>query len=159
MEDQNSKTRKAMKKACKDVGGAEVARAIGMHPGTLSNMISGQSPYEPLGKTPNLIDACLNFMAATQNDETLAYLAMQRGFIIVRNPGVDQGDDPAIAAVSKMLTGFAQLIEEISNANGDLRITGNEAANIRHRWEPLKRCIEEFVVAAEAGTYCRKGEA
>jgi len=153
MESQNTRTRKVMKRACRGEGTAVIAAAIGMHPGTISNQISGTLPYEPLGKTPNLIDSAINFMHATKNDELLSYVAGHFGFILVHNPALS----PAASArepFTKLTREFLHMLEETNESLSDGKITGAEAENIRHYWEILKRTGEEFVLAAERGAYC-----
>lgn len=153
METQNTRTRKVMRKACLQEGIAVVAASIGFHPGTLTNQISGSGPYEPLGKTPNIIDAAINLMHACKNDEILRYMAQHFGFILVRNPSIK--GKLAREPFTKLTREYLHLLEEMNESLSDGKITGAEAANLRHYWEIVKATGEEFVLAAERGSYCQ----
>ncbi|MCM8541332.1 MAG: hypothetical protein NE328_13760 [Lentisphaeraceae bacterium] len=148
-----SKTRQVMKKATKQRGIQDIADEIGFHSGTIYNQQNGVKPYEPCGKTPNIVDSFINLNRACQNNILLEYVAEVFQFILIKNPTVDTADTPAIAHISKILKEFASLIDEIATANDDNIITMAESENIRLKWEVMKRILEEFVVSCEKGAF------
>ena len=146
-------TRKVLKEALKGCDREQVAKALNMTKGNLNNMIAGQKPYPPKGETPNVIDRVQTLIEVTSETtgrfEILQYLTEFFGFIMVKNPALEVTNSPAISQISKILSEFAKLIDEIGKANEDGIIEPFEAEQIRTKWEPCKRAIEEFVLACE----------
>lgn len=150
-------TQKTLKKALEGCDRDEVAKYLGMTLGSLNNQISGELPYCPKGKTPNMLDRVYRLIditfVTTGKMIILEKLAEEFGFIMIQNPAIRSDDSPAITQISKILHEFSSIIDEIGNANSDGRIEPHEAEKIRLRWEILKRTLEQFVLACETGTY------
>lgn len=147
------KTMKIMKKATKQEGVTDVASSMSLHPGTIYNQQNGSHPYLPVGKTPNIIDAFINLNAACKNNICLEYAANQFQFILIKNPMVNASETPAVSQISKILTEFGSMIEEIGAANQDNIISPQESEAIRLKWESMKRRCEEFVLSCEKGAF------
>ena len=150
-------TRKVLKEALKGCDRESVAKAINMTKGNLNNMVAGQKPYPPKGTTPNVIDRVQTLIEVTSETtgrfEILEYLTEFFGFVMVKNPALEVTNSPAISQISKILSEFAKLIDEIGKANEDGIIEPFEAEKIRVKWEACKRAIEEFVLACETGHF------
>lgn len=150
-------TRKILKEALKGCDREEAARAAGMSLGSLNNQVSGELPYLPKGKTPNLLDRIYLLIDAVRESTgsmlILEKLAEEFGFMLIANPAITAAESPAITRISEILHEFAAVIDEIARANADNLIDSHEAGNIRAKWEFMKRITEEFVLACETGKY------
>ena len=153
-------TRKVLKKAMFGCDRLEVAKAIGMSPGSLNNQVAGELPYIPKGKTMNFIDRVMAFIDVTYETSgqmvLLEQIAEEFGFMLVQNPAINATSCPAIKKVSEIMRDFAAMIEEISKSTEDSVIDHYEAERIRAKWEIMKRITEEFVLACETGAYREK---
>ena len=153
-------TRAILKEALKGCDRAEVAHFLGMSLGTLNNQVAGELPYFPKGRTQNILDRVYNLVDITHEttgtNVVLEKFAEEFGFILIANPAIRTDATPAVSKIAQILKEFSHVIDEIAAANLDGDIGPREAEGIRAKWEILKRCLEEFVLACETGRY-RKG--
>ncbi|MEI8244385.1 MAG: phage regulatory CII family protein [Lentisphaerota bacterium] len=150
-------TQKVLKRALFGCDRKEVAKYVGMSPGSLNNQVAGELPYMPKGQTMNFVDRVVAFIdithATTGRMILLEQIAEEFSYMLVKNPAINAASSPAIAKVSEILRDFASVVDEISKATGDQVIESDEAEKIRAKWEIMKRVTEEFVLACETGAY------
>ena len=155
-------SRKIIKTSLAGCDREEVAKAVGMSLGSLNNLISGELPYQPKGRTPNFLDRTHALIDITLENTgravVLEKLAEEFGFILIANPTIYGTESPAVSKISEILREFSAVIDEMVKANADGVIERWEGENIRSRWEITKRIIEEFVLACETGLYGKKRE-
>ena len=150
-------SRKIMKKALFGCDRKEVAKMIGISPGSLNNQVAGEFPYLPKGHTMNFVDRIMAFVDITYETTgkmiLLEAMAEEFGFMLIKNPAINATSTPAFAKVSEILRDFASMVDEISKATGAQVIEHDEAEKIRAKWEIMKRVTEEFALACETGAY------
>lgn len=109
----------------------------------------------------NPLDRIQRVIEVTGNQAPIHWLCQQfQGFFVV-NPTADSNlkSEPALQATQSLLREFSDILAEVSSSLlDDNSITEDEAGNIRREWEELKTLAEAFVVACEAGVYCKKDQ-
>ena len=150
-------SRQALKKALKGADRHAVAKAMEIQVGSLNNQVAGELPYLPKGKTQNVVDRVINFIAAVEAENgeltLLEWMAEEFSCILIRNPAISAADAQAVSKITEILQDFSAVIDETGKAAADQRIEPHEAEKIRAKWEIMKRTTEEFVLACETGIY------
>ncbi|RRJ96006.1 hypothetical protein Ga0100231_018825 [Opitutaceae bacterium TAV4] len=115
--------------------------------GSGSNASSGGSgSHNPLARVGQLI-------ASTGDIRLAQWVCQQAGGFFIHNPEAHPNTRPLAPATSKIVEEFAEMLSLIAAASADQKVTPEEAASIRARWEQLKSVTEGYIRAAETGTF------
>ena len=128
-----------------------VASELGV---SLSLVYKWTQPAEQEGGTANPLDRTASLMKLTGHSAIIRWLCQQAGGFFVKNPaaeGAQQHD--LMPATNEILQYFANLLEAVTTAALDHRVTDDESTHIRRHWDELKSFTEEFVRACEEGDY------
>jgi hypothetical protein len=108
---------------------------------------AGSGAANPLDR----VDALLR----SSNDLRIVQWICQRaGGFFIQNPKLTRAHpEYLIPATNQIVQEFADLLAVIATAAGDNRITKEESASIRARWEELKSVTETFVCCCEEGNF------
>jgi hypothetical protein len=102
----------------------------------------------------NPLERILALLRLTKNLLPLHWLCQQMGGYFVANPKVkDAKPKEFFPAENEAVEKFGHLISDITGFSKDGRITPEEAAVIRARWEELKSVTEGFVKCCEGGDF------
>ncbi len=111
---------------------------------------SGHGANNPLDRIDQLI--------RITGDKRIAQWVCERaGGFFIANPEAPH-PHALIPATNAIVQEFADMLQVIALAAGDLKIAPEEAKSIRARWEELKTVTEGFVHAAEAGKFGELGK-
>lgn len=130
----------------------EVAASLGV---SLSLIYKWAQPDDAQGSgTVNPLDRVVQLFDLTGDDHVVQWLCMKAGGVFVKNPPSHcrQGFE-VMPATQEIVQQFANLLASISQAALDNSISGQEAAQIRHAWDELKRFTEGFVRCCEEGDF------
>tara|TARA_B100001971_G_scaffold215119_1_gene257828 strand:- start:13338 stop:13820 length:483 start_codon:yes stop_codon:yes gene_type:complete len=112
---------------------------------------------QPVGETQsgskNPLDRVCALNEACGDNQLIKWLAAQADGYFVPNNVASAKHDALNPATHEMVSQFASLLGEIANAGLDERITQEEAAGIRKRWDTLKSFADGFVNACERGDF------
>jgi hypothetical protein len=102
----------------------------------------------------NPLDVLSLLMESTDAPRLAQWVCQQCGGYFVPNPQVKaHAPEPLLAAHSRVVREFGELIALVCEAAGDNRITVPEAQRIRQRWEALKTLTEDFAQCCERGDF------
>lgn len=107
---------------------------------------SGSGAYNPLARVGQLIE-CTGDVRLAQ------WVCQQAGGFFIHNPEAHPNTRPLAPATSRIVEEFAGMLSLIASASADQKVTAEEAASIRSRWEQLKSITEGYIRAAETGTF------
>lgn len=132
----------------------EIAAELGV---SLSLVYKWSQPPEEEGKgsgSRNPLDRVNLLMRVTRDARIIRWLCRQANGYFLPNPkGFETTDPDPGPATNEIVQQFADLLESITTAARDRRITPEEAINIRERWDDLKAFTESFVRACEQGNF------
>lgn len=132
----------------------EIASQLGI---SLSLVYKWSQPPEDEGQgsgSRNPLDRTTELIRLTRDIRIIQWLCQQCGGFFVRNPknAEDRPRDVG-PATNSIIQQFADLLESITSAASDQRITDEESIRIRRRWDDLKTTTEGFVRACEQGNF------
>ena len=108
----------------------------------------------------NPLDRVREMYLLTKDVNLVRWLCHEAGGFFVSDPVPDlrQPREHSIFNETRaMMREFSELLEVVSKSvESDHSIDGDEAEEIRVKWEDLKACVERFVVGCEDGHYCDK---
>lgn len=141
-----------IKKALDAAGPKEVAAEMGL---SLSLIYKWAQPNTELGSgSRNPLDRVKELMELTKEVLIIQWLCQQAGGFFVRNPrSLCHEGYEVLPATSEIVSQFAGLLSEITQAAVDNSIAGDESRRIRHTWDELKRFTEGFVRCCEEGDF------
>lgn len=127
------------------LGAKHVAAELGV---SLSLLYKWSEPEGESGAA-NPLDRVAELARVTDDDRAVQWLARQRGGVFVKNPArtVDKVD--VFKETQRILKEFADVLQAVSSAWDDARLTAEEIDRIRHEWDELKSIGESFVLACE----------
>ncbi|MES2706032.1 MAG: phage regulatory CII family protein [Verrucomicrobiota bacterium] len=133
----------------------EIASELGI---SLSLVYKWSQPPEEDGQgsgSRNPLDRTTELVRVTRDIRIIQWLCHQAGGFFVRNPknNPEERQREVGPATNAILQQFAELLESITTAASDHRITDDESARIRRRWDDLKTFTEGFVRACEQGNF------
>ena len=130
----------------------QVAAELGL---SLSMIYKWAEPPEGTGSgSSNPLDRIEALWSATQDARLIQWICQRAGGFFIRNPRTQNPHpDFLIPATNEILQEFADLLAVVASAAADNRITLQEAAKIRARWEELKTVTETFVACCEQGNF------
>ena len=105
----------------------------------------------------NPLDRVREIYMLTKDIRVIRWLCNEAGGFFMANPEVDLSkspDESIFTQTREMMRDFTELLDAVTvSVEDDSHIDRDEADQIRQRWEDLKACVEEFVVACERGHY------
>ncbi|WPJ98113.1 phage regulatory CII family protein [Coraliomargarita algicola] len=117
---------------------------------------------QPVGESQsgskNPLDRVCALNQACSDNQLIKWLAAQADGYFVPNKVVHSELDALNPATHEMVSQFASLLGAIAHAGLDERITREEAADIRQRWDTLKSFADGFVNACERGDFDKMKE-
>ena len=112
---------------------------------------------QPVGEdqsgSKNPLDRVNALNEAAGENQLVKWLAAKADGYFVPNDDVYSESDSLNPATHEMVSQFASLLGEIATAGIDERISEEEAAQIRKRWDNLKSYADGFVNACERGDF------
>jgi hypothetical protein len=114
-----------------------------------------EPPEAPTGSgTANPLDRIDALHKCTGDHRIVQWICQQAGGFYIKNPKTNNAHPEfLIPATNEIIQEFADLLAVIAGAVADNKITGEEAADIRGRWEELKSVTEGFVQCCEKGNF------
>ncbi len=127
------------------LGAKHVASELGV---SLSLLYKWSEPEGESGAA-NPLDRVAELSRVTDDDRAVQWLAHQRGGVFVKNPPrlVEKVD--VFRETQRILKEFADVLQAVSSAWDDARLTPDEIERIRHEWDELKSIGETFVMSCE----------
>ena len=112
---------------------------------------------QPVGEmqsgSKNPLDRVHALNEAAGDNQLVKWLAAKADGYFVPNDGVGSEVYALNPATTEMVSQFASLLGEIAHAGIDERVSSDEAAQIRQRWDALKSYADGFVKACERGDF------
>ena len=104
--------------------------------------------------TVNPLDRIDALQKCSGDPRLVQWICQRAGGFFIRNPKtLNPHPEFLIPATNEIIQEFADLLAVIATAAADNKITKQEAANIRARWEELKGVTECFVHCCEDGNF------
>jgi len=92
--------------------------------------------------------------AGSADPRIVHWICQRAGGFFIKNPRTHHPHPEfLIPATNEIIQEFADLLAVIAKAVADDQITGEEAVDIRGRWEELKSVTEGFVQCCEQGNF------
>ncbi|AHF89331.1 hypothetical protein OpiT1DRAFT_00549 [Opitutaceae bacterium TAV1] len=107
---------------------------------------AGSGSFSPLERVGQLI-------RSTGDVRIARWVCQQAGGFFIQNAERRPVPELLAPATSGIVQEFADMLALIAAASADQKVTPEEAASIRKRWEQLKSATEGYVRAAETGTF------
>ena len=101
----------------------------------------------------NPLDRIEQLLRITGDKRIAQWVCGRAGGIFISNPEAGPHPHALIPATNSIVPEFADMLQVIATAAGDLEISPSEAKSIRARWEELKSVTEGFVRSAEQGKF------
>jgi hypothetical protein len=114
--------------------------------GASARASAGSGSFSPLERVGQLI-------RSTRDERVARWVCQQAGGFFIRNAENRPSPELLAPATSGIIQEFADMLALIAAASADQKVTPEEAASIRKRWEQLKSATEGYVRAAETGTF------
>ncbi len=128
---------------------AQVAGAMGV---STSMLYKWREPSAHGSGQPNPLERAALLLEATGDLRIADWFAQRAGGHFT--PEETEAADPGLAKASNALVReFGLLIAELVGAVEDHRVSGDEAQELRGRWDALRRKAEGFIRACERGDY------
>jgi hypothetical protein len=131
----------------------EIASEMGL---SLSMVYKWAQPVTEQGSgSSNPLDRVTQLMKLTRDQKIIQWLCSQTGGFYVRNPRLQTTTNHSdmLLSMNEIVQQFADVLEAITLASGDQKISAEEADKIRNEWEQLKTFMETFVVSCEKGDF------
>ncbi len=120
---------------------------------SLSLVYKWTQPAEQEGGTANPLDRAASLMTLTRHPAIIRWLCQQAGGFFVKNSSTKAEQHELVPATNEILQYFANLLEAVTTASLDHRVSDDESGHIRSQWDELKSFTEGFVRACEEGDY------
>jgi hypothetical protein len=102
----------------------------------------------------NPLDRIEALIKCSNDARLVQWICERAGGFFIKNPARHwQHPESLVPATNTIVQEFADLLAVIATAAADNKITKQEAANIRARWEELKGVTECFVHCCEDGNF------
>jgi hypothetical protein len=143
------KSAEVIELAVADKGPKAVAAALGV---SLSLIYKWSE-----GKTGNPLDRVEELIAATGSTAPVTWLCQQSGGSFLPRPPASQVDEARLVAeTQRMLKEFSDMLQAMTSAFLDGKVSVQEAALIRREWEELLPIAEGLVRACESHAGSKK---
>src|SRR6476660_2397541 len=122
---------------------------------SLSLIYKWAEPAEVHGSgTTNPLDRIEALVRCSQDLRLVQWICERAGGFFIKNPKHTWAHpDFLVPATNMIVQEFADLLSVIAVAAADNKITKQESATIRDRWEELKSVTEAFVCCCEQGNF------
>src|SRR3974390_3395443 len=131
----------------------QVSAELGL---SLSMIYKWAEPPDPAagsGST-NPLDRIDALLKCTQDRRLVQWICQRAGGFFILNPKTNKPHPSyLIPATNEIVQEFADLLAGVAAAAAETQITGEEARQIRARWEELKSVTEGFVACCEEGNF------
>ena len=105
------------------------------------------------GGIGNPLDRIEALYRSTGDQRLIQWVCQRAGGFFIVNPKNTPHPHFLIPATNQIVQDFADLLQVISTAAADNKISRAEAKQIRARWEELKSVTEGFVASCEEGNF------
>jgi transposase-like protein len=139
------KSHEAIKAAIEQVGAKQIASDLGV---SLSLLYKWSEPADESG-TQNPVDRTAQLIKATKNSVLLEWLCGQSSGVFVKNPTRTDQKVDVLGETQRILKEFSDVLQAVSSAWQDHRVSPTEATLIRKEWDELKSIAETFVLTCE----------
>lgn len=139
------KSHEVIKEMFDRLGAKHVAAELGV---SLSLLYKWSEPEGESGAA-NPLDRVAELARVTDDDRAVQWLARQRGGVFVKNPTRVMDKVDVFRETQRILKEFADVLQAVSSAWDDSRLTADEIERIRLEWDELKSIGETFVMACE----------
>lgn len=139
------KSHEAIKAAIEDVGAKQIASELGV---SLSLLYKWSEAADESG-TQNPLDRTAQLIKATKNSVALDWLCHQSHGVFVKNPARTDTKVDVLMETQRILKEFSDVLQAVSSAWQDHRVSPDEATLIRKEWDELKSIAETFVLSCE----------
>ena len=113
-----------------------------------------EAPAQDAGSgASNPLDRIDQLLKSTGDKRIVQWVCERAGGFFIANPEPTPQPQSLIPVTNEIVREFADLLTVIAAASADSKVTQVEAAQIRRRWEVLKRVAEGFIRAAEQGNF------
>src|SRR3954447_3348835 len=129
----------------------EAAAQLGL---SLSMIYKWAEPPDQKSGAANPLDRIEALIKCSNDQRIVQWICERAGGFFIRNPKCNWAHpDFLVPATNMIVQEFADLLSVIAIAAADNKITKQEAATIRARWEELKSVTESFVCCSEQGNF------
>src|SRR4051812_46183297 len=159
------KSYEVIRQAVDEPGVKAVAAALRVSPALVYKWCeppaAADDPDQSGAKNP--LDRVREMYQLTKDIRLIRFLCNDAGGFFIADPAVDPQKNPdqsIFLQTRTMMREFTELLDAVTvSVEDDSHIDPDEADLIRQKWEDLKACVEEFVVACERGHYHVKKKA
>ena len=153
------KSYEVLREAVDEPGVKAVAAALRVSPALVYKWCEppadSDDPEQSGAKNP--LDRVREMYALTKDIRLIRWLCNEAGGFFVANPDPQlrtSYDEAIFSETRGMVRDFSELLDTITESiEVTPGINRDEADEIREKWEDLKSCVEEFVIACEKGHY------
>ena len=153
------KSYEVLREAVDEPGVKAVAAALRVSPALVYKWCEppadSDDPDQSGAKNP--LDRVREMYLLTKDIRLIRWLCNEAGGFYVTNPVPElrkSHDESIFSHTRSMVRDFSELLDTITESlETTPGISMEEADDIRQRWEDLKACVEEFVIACEKGHY------
>jgi hypothetical protein len=153
------KSYEVLREAVDEPGVKAVAAALRVSPALVYKWCEppaeADDPDQSGAKNP--LDRVREMYLLTKDIRIIRWLCNEAGGFYVTNPVLElrkSQDESIFTHTRSMVRDFSELLDTITESiEVTPGINRDEADEIREKWEDLKSCVEEFVIACEKGHY------
>jgi hypothetical protein len=148
------KSHEAIKEAVEKNGAKRIAGDLGV---SVSLVYKWSEPTDESG-APNPLDRVAALVKAAEDTGPLQWLCAQADGFFSKNPPTQDQKIDVLAETQRILKEFAEVLNAVSTAWQDARVSPDEAEVIRREWDELKSVAETFVTRCEKHAREAKGK-
>jgi len=150
-----------LKEAFEKAGVKKIAAELGLSQSLLYKWCQKKADDESWKQegAVNPLDRIKEIYHLTTDIAIISWICQAADGFFVKNPSVKKSspDHDALRNIQLIIKEFSEALDAISRSyNDDRRIDAKEAAQIRKKWEDLKRVGEAFVRECEHGDFNHK---
>lgn len=142
------KSHEVIKGTVEALGAKKVASELGV---SLSLLYKWSEPADESGAA-NPLDRVADLCRVTGDPRPIAWLCQTQDGVFVKNPAANPAFErmDVLKETQRILKEFSDVLNAVSNAWEDARLTPAEAKKIRDEWDELKAVAETFVRSCES---------
>lgn len=142
------KSHEVIKETVEKLGAKKVASELGV---SLSLLYKWSEPTDESGAA-NPLDRVADLCRVTDDPRPVAWLCQTQDGVFVKNPPADPKLEriDVLKETQRILKEFSDVLNAVSDAWEDARLTQAEAKKIRDEWDELKAVAETFVRSCES---------
>ncbi len=153
------KSYEVIKAAVEEIGVKPVAAALRVSTALVYKWCEPPAKEEETEQSGarNPLDRLRELLRLTGDTRLVRWLCNEAGGFFVLNPETQIAkpvEEQIFTQTRSMVRDFSELLDAVTESvEDDSNIDAGEAVQIREKWEDLKACVEQFVLAAERGHY------